>query len=245
MSLLKPCPTLEKSHVIQESDKSSHEIHQDLSYNSHSTNNHEITYSADLIDKAIDLVLSAYCMWDINAFIQSNYDFQQNCTTETPSCDIKKVNSFSTVNYSSVTVTNDVNVDQIRGTIYENFVIYSKNDINLQLLKQFDYRTETRATPTGRSQTVYICNQDECGKEFLRTCNLLDHMRMHSGIKPNMCEYCGKGFTQKSNLRKHLKVHLVPHLDARKRYTCDECGCKYTERYNFKRHMKKCHDVDI
>jgi hypothetical protein len=69
---------------------------------------------------------------------------------------MNKVSTVSTLNYSSVTVTNDVNVDEIKGTIYENFVIYSKNDINLQLLKQFDYRTETRSTPTGRTQTVYI-----------------------------------------------------------------------------------------
>lgn len=127
-----------------------------------------------------------------------------------------------------------IDCSKLQGTIYENFVIYSKNDINLQLLQNFKYETETRRTPTGRPQTVYICGHDDCKKEFLRTCNLLDHMRMHEGIKPNTCEYCGKGFTQKSNLRKHLKVHIAPELESRKRYTCEACGCKYTERYNYK-----------
>jgi hypothetical protein len=127
-----------------------------------------------------------------------------------------------------------IDVNQIKGTVYENHVIYSKNDINLQLLKKFKYSSEVRTTATGRPQTVYVCRHDDCNKEFLRTCNLLDHVRMHSGIKPNLCEYCGKGFTQKSNLRKHLKVHLAPELEQRKRYSCQECGCKYTERYNYK-----------
>lgn len=93
--------------------------------------------------------------------------------------------------------SNGLTLAELKGTVYENFVIYSKNDINLQLLKQFEYGTEARITPSGRTQTIYICKHDGCGKEFLRTCNLLDHMRMHSGIKPNVCEYCGKGFTQK------------------------------------------------
>lgn len=114
------------------------------------------------------------------------------------------------------------NLNELKGTMYENYVVYSKNDINLQLLKGFKYETDTRRTPTGRPQTVYICGHEDCRKEFLRTCNLLDHMRMHEGIKPNNCEYCGKGFTQKSNLRKHLKVHLAPELQDRKRYTCEE-----------------------
>lgn len=73
-----------------------------------------------------------------------------------------------------------------KGTLYENFILFTKNDINLQLLKKFNYKTEMRKTPTGRDQTVYICTYQDCGKEFLRTCNLLDHARMHQGIKPNL-----------------------------------------------------------
>mmetsp|Transcript_15924 Transcript_15924/g.18459 ORF Transcript_15924/g.18459 Transcript_15924/m.18459 type:complete len:199 (-) Transcript_15924:72-668(-) len=137
------------------------------------------------------------------------------------------------------------NLSEMNWTIYENFVLFTKNDINLQLLKDYEYSTEVRTTSTGRKQTVYVCIEEGCAKEFLRTCNLLDHVRMHKGIKPNMCEYCGKGFTQRSNLRKHLKVHQKPELEERKRYKCRYCESSYTERYNYKKHLIKTHGLQI
>ena len=87
---------------------------------------------------------------------------------------------------------------------------------------------------SGRTHSVYYCNYKGCNKEFLRTCNLLDHCRMHNGVKPNLCEVCGKSFTQKSNLTKHFKTHLKPKLNDRKRYPCSQCSAAYTERYNLK-----------
>mmetsp|Transcript_1557 Transcript_1557/g.1370 ORF Transcript_1557/g.1370 Transcript_1557/m.1370 type:complete len:163 (+) Transcript_1557:557-1045(+) len=131
-----------------------------------------------------------------------------------------------------------------KAQIYENYLLLTKNDINLDLLKEFKYTTKTRSTKSGRDQTVYVCIQDGCDKEFLRTCNLLDHCRMHNGIKPNLCKFCNKSFTQKSNLTKHLKVHQKPELTDRKRYPCSKCKAAYTERYNLKKHMDKAHDGD-
>lgn len=64
------------------------------------------------------------------------------------------------------------------------------------------------------------------------TWNMLDHARMHKGVKPYSCPYCGKRFTQKGNMRKHAKLHLTPHVDARRKYTCEFCGGKFTEKYN-------------
>lgn len=64
------------------------------------------------------------------------------------------------------------------------------------------------------------------------TWNMLDHARMHKGIKPYKCPYCEKTFTQKGNMRKHAKLHLTPHVDARRKYKCKYCQGGFTEKYN-------------
>lgn len=112
---------------------------------------------------------------------------------------------------------------------------FSKSDVNLELLKEYEYTTETRQEE-GEDEpiTVYICKYNNCNKEFTRTWNILDHARMHKGVKPYSCKYCFKSFTQKGNLKKHLKTHLLPNIESRKRYKCDLCGSSYTERYNYK-----------
>lgn len=98
----------------------------------------------------------------------------------------------------------------------------SKSDMNLELLKEFDYVTETRQ-PEGEEKPiiVYICKHKNCNKEFTRTWNILDHARMHKGVKPYKCNFCLKQFTQKGNLRKHMKTHVMPNLEQRKRYKCE------------------------
>lgn len=106
-------------------------------------------------------------------------------------------------------------VDQTLGT--ENKM--SKSDMNLELLKEYEYETKTRIEAGDDKPTiVYVCKYKNCSKEFTRTWNILDHARMHKGIKPYQCDFCSKGFTQKGNLRKHMKTHLLPEVEQRKRY---------------------------
>jgi uncharacterized Zn-finger protein len=42
-----------------------------------------------------------------------------------------------------------------------------------------------------------------CMKKFTKKCNLIDHLRVHSGQKPFICWGCDKGFKQKAQLLKH------------------------------------------
>ena len=109
----------------------------------------------------------------------------------------------------------------------------SKTEIYEKLLKPFKYdkslQTDSR---TGKSHTIYTCKYGECDKEYNKIWNLLDHVRMHEGIKPYKCKECGKTFTQKGNLKKHSKQHSVVSLKDRKRFQCHVCLKKYTERYN-------------
>ena len=111
----------------------------------------------------------------------------------------------------------------------------SKSDYNLELLKDFNYISETRKSETdGSDIIIYIWKHLNWNKEFTRTWNLLDHALVHLGVKPFTWSMCSKGFTQKGNLLKHMKVHSLPDVDDRKRYFCNLCNSSYTERYNYK-----------
>lgn len=117
----------------------------------------------------------------------------------------------------------------------------SKSDMNLELLKEYEYATEEREQEgEDKPITIYICKHKNCNKEFTRTWNILDHARMHKGVKPYKCNFWMKQFTQKGNLRKHLKTHVMPNLEQRKRYKCEFCDSSYTERYNYKVSYHRC-----
>lgn len=97
----------------------------------------------------------------------------------------------------------------------------SKNDINLELLKEFAYDIKQVHSDEDEGMiTVYICKHPGCDKEFKRTWNMLDHARTHKGVRPFACPYCPRRFIQKGNLRKHLKQHSEPTLSERKKYKC-------------------------
>lgn len=101
-------------------------------------------------------------------------------------------------------------------------------------LKDYNYSTIKRPLPNGKYQKVYFWNVENCGKNFLRRGNLLDHFRMHEGVRPFSCQKWGKTFTQKSNFKRHMKMHSQPNLEGRKRFCWNLWGSTYTERYNFK-----------
>lgn len=111
----------------------------------------------------------------------------------------------------------------------------SKNELNLALLEGFPYTVERKSCKGyAKLMDVYTWHFENCGKEFLRTWNLLDHARVHNKVKPYVCDCCTKQFTQKGNLKKHMKTHQAPRLRDRKRYQCEFCNSKYTERYNYR-----------
>ncbi|XP_066982497.1 broad-complex core protein isoforms 1/2/3/4/5-like isoform X16 [Macrobrachium rosenbergii] len=45
-----------------------------------------------------------------------------------------------------------------------------------------------------------------CGKRFLNTSHLRDHLRLHTGERPFTCRQCGRSFVQRQHLRQHERT---------------------------------------
>ena len=103
---------------------------------------------------------------------------------------------------------------------YRNIVQNQSSETNLKnldQLKHYNYSQEFRRNPkNGKMIIVYTWGYPECGKEFLRTWNLLDHVRMHCGIKPYVCHLWTKSFTQIGNMRKHVQQHFQSTQNQRR-----------------------------
>ena len=111
----------------------------------------------------------------------------------------------------------------------------SKDEMYSLLLKPYRYsKLQIPCRDSRKSRTVYSCGYEGCGKQFNKGWSILDHVRMHEGVKPFKCEHWDMAFTQKSNLIKHTRRHLVQKLKDRKRYKWSLCPKGFTERYNLK-----------
>jgi len=65
----------------------------------------------------------------------------------------------------------------------------TKSEIYEDLLKPFRHSKRTiKDGDSSKSRTLYICGYDNCQKDYTKIWNLLDHVRMHEGIKPYQCE---------------------------------------------------------
>ncbi|CAI2367271.1 unnamed protein product [Moneuplotes crassus] len=138
----------------------------------------------------------------------------------------------------------DVRITQLKTRNVIQNQTSQTNIQNLQALEGYPYSSAVQPnSKNGKMVMVYKCEFNGCHKTFMRTWNLLDHIRMHYGIRPYVCKFCGKGFTQKGNMRKHLIQHEKPHLSNRKKFKCEFCSSSFTERYNYRTHVEKKHGI--
>uniref|UniRef100_A0A7S2XHZ5 C2H2-type domain-containing protein n=1 Tax=Lotharella oceanica TaxID=641309 RepID=A0A7S2XHZ5_9EUKA len=56
-----------------------------------------------------------------------------------------------------------------------------------------------------------------CEREFLQNCNLVAHIRTHTGERPYACELCDKAFKQMSNLKRH-RARLHSQIESAPSY---------------------------
>lgn len=82
-------------------------------------------------------------------------------------------------------------------------------------------------------------NKCFCGKTFVSANTLKIHKKIHTGIKPFVCNFyqCGRAFVTKSTLESHLRTHT-----GEKPYQCTLCPSSFTTssaKYRHERHVHK------
>lgn len=100
---------------------------------------------------------TVYNMYDVNMTNNMYSIMNSYCFCDVPNQTCSSFQGFGHHPYESYGSSGDSSSSQKGCTKYEDHMFYSKNDINLKLLKDFNYGTRSEVNESGKSYTVYMC----------------------------------------------------------------------------------------